>query len=145
MPDAIKQLQRTLEEFKRSPEAPGVELRFMFADLILEHLRKKDWNQKQLAKKANMKESFISRLIHAEANCTLEIVGRIHFALGIHPYIGERPSEDAISNRTTTTSDVSVPASIFCGQTPRNIHGKEYQVQQVGFEILEINRTSLLN
>jgi len=39
--------------------------------------------QKQLAEMADLKESFITRIVHADSNCTFDVAGRILQALGV--------------------------------------------------------------
>lgn len=84
-----KALRKTLADFERTPESRGYELRLDLADLVISHLRRKGWTQKKLAEKANMKESFITRIVHAEQNCTLDVIGRLLFALDIRANLVE--------------------------------------------------------
>lgn len=76
-------LLKILDDFSESAEGTGHTLRLDFADLILLQLRKKGWTQKKLAEAAQMKESFISRIIHGNSNCTFDMAGRILFAMNV--------------------------------------------------------------
>lgn len=77
------EVESLLQEFKGSPESVGIDLRMDLASIILRKLREMKWTQKQLASESGLKASYISRLIHAEANCTFESAGRILHALGL--------------------------------------------------------------
>lgn len=66
-----------------------MDLRLDFADIIIKHLRKSDRSQKELAEIAGITEPAISRLVHADANCTLDTVARVLFALGVKAEIAE--------------------------------------------------------
>ena len=99
---SVKDLLDILNEFKNTPESRGIDLRLDFADIILKQLDEKGWTQKQLAEKIGKKESFISRIIHAESNCTFETVGCILFALDIKVELQEK---------FTVTDDYSVIAA----------------------------------
>lgn len=78
-----RDLLAILDASKRKPQSAGYRLRLQLADLLLRQLRAKGWTQKQLAKAARMKESFITRVIHAESNCTFDVAGRLLFAAGV--------------------------------------------------------------
>lgn len=49
----------------------------------LRHMDGRKLTQKQLAEMADMKESFITRIVHADSNCTFDVAGRILQALGV--------------------------------------------------------------
>lgn len=72
-----------LESFKQKPESRGYGLRLDLAQIVGAAMEEKGWTQKQLAEAAGMKESFVTRIMHAHQNCTLDSVGRILFALGV--------------------------------------------------------------
>jgi len=84
-----KDLLHILAEFEESPESVGIDLRLDLADLVIRHLDGQGWTQKQLAQRTGMQESFISRIIHAESNCTFEVAGRIMHALGVRVQLRE--------------------------------------------------------
>ncbi|MEM9751765.1 MAG: helix-turn-helix domain-containing protein [Planctomycetota bacterium] len=76
-----KNLIDILTEFDDSPAARGFDLRLSFADLVLKRLEELGWNQADLARASGMKSAFISRLVNADQNCTLDTVGRVLHAL----------------------------------------------------------------
>ena len=80
---------RALDGFKRSPEIYGLELRLNLAQIILRELRRRGWTQRDLAERSGLKESYISRVLHSDANCTFDSVGRILFSLGIRATLDE--------------------------------------------------------
>lgn len=99
----VKSLLHSLEDFKKTHESVGLELRLSFAEFIIDQLDQKGWTQKQLAKKAGMKEPAISRVIHSDANCTFETAGKLIWALGIRAKISE------------VTTDVATEAAYSSG------------------------------
>jgi transcriptional regulator with XRE-family HTH domain len=78
-----KELLRLLNEFRNSADGAGHQLRLDLADLVIAKLREKGWTQKQLADATGMKESFVTRIIHSNSNCTFGVAGRILFALDV--------------------------------------------------------------
>ncbi len=78
----IRELLNDLKELRTKPESIGYELRHDLARIILEKLDGKKRTQANLADACRMKPSFLRRVIHFSQNCTFEVAGRIHFALG---------------------------------------------------------------
>jgi len=76
-------VQNALSKFYETPESVGYHFRLNLASIITDYLGDKDWTQKQLADAAGMKESQVSRIVHAESNCTFDTAGRVLFALGL--------------------------------------------------------------
>ncbi len=83
MTTTIDQLQTLLAEYDATADAVGMELRLSFAQIILRRLWQKGWTQKQLAESTGLKESFLSRVLHSDQNCTFETAGKILHALGV--------------------------------------------------------------
>ena len=92
-------LLKDLEDFDKSPESRGYDLRLDLADIILRHLDHNGWTQKKLAEAAGMKPPLLTRVIHGASNCTLDTAGRILFALGIQ---GKLIEADAVNSPGTT-------------------------------------------
>src|SRR5438067_799702 len=86
-PDLLK----ILDDFNRHPESRGYDLRLSLAAIIMRRMKTKNWTQKQLAEAAGMKPSFITRILHADSNCTFDVAGRLLFALGIRAELAEVP------------------------------------------------------
>ena len=86
---SVDDLRKALEEFKRQPKSVGVKLRLDLARVLLRHLNRRNWSQRQLAKLAGMKESFVSRILHSDSNLTFETAGKLLHALGIDASIIE--------------------------------------------------------
>ena len=121
-----KDLLRVLREFEKTPESVGVDLRLDLADLVMKHLDRLGWTQKRLAKQADMQESFISRIINAESNCTFEVAGRIVHALGVQIGIQELPP--ARAGVIPAQASTAAPIVMSAKQTElrqETIHGKE--------------------
>ncbi len=93
-----------LESYENKAESRGYELRLSLADVMLRGLRARGWSQKQLADAAQMKASFINRIIHGDSNCTFDVAGRLLFALGIHVHFVEKAKPDQQVIATTETS-----------------------------------------
>ena len=89
MSQDIQEILRALREYEDTPESWGLELRLNLAEMIISALRRRGWRQGDLARKASMKESFISRVLHSNANCTLDTVGKLIHALGVNAHITE--------------------------------------------------------
>ncbi len=85
----VRDILRELDEYHQTPESHGIKLRLNLAEIILRHIKEKNWTQKELARKTSFKDSFISRLLHSDANCTFETAGRILFALGVEAKLEE--------------------------------------------------------
>jgi len=146
MSQDIQDILRALEEYERTePKSRGLELRLNLAEIVIRHLRQKGWTQRELALRISRKESYISRIVHSDANCTLDTVGRLLFALGVHARLAEEPSSTvgwAVVGKTgerrritpKRVSDVqSVPQSQECTQhRPWNVKEGASQAVAVG-------------
>jgi transcriptional regulator with XRE-family HTH domain len=93
----IDELLRGLEEFKKTPQNAGYDLRLDLADIILRHVDGIHLTQAQLARSAGMKPSFVNRLVHADSNATFDVAGRIFTALGIKAALIEVAGESVAS------------------------------------------------
>jgi transcriptional regulator with XRE-family HTH domain len=80
---STQDILRVLDEYKRKPESYGLKLRLNLAELVIQQLNSNGWSQRDLAQKTGLKEAYISRILHSDANCTFESAGKILFALGI--------------------------------------------------------------
>lgn len=89
MTQDVQEILRALKQYEDTPESWGLELRLNVAEIIISALRRKGWRQGDLAREASMKESFISRVLHSDANCTLDTVGRLFHALGVDAHMAE--------------------------------------------------------
>ncbi len=83
----MKTLQEIAQVRSRDPARIGMQLRLNLAEIVLEEMDRRGWNQKQLAEACGMKPAFIHRIIHSNSNCTFDVAGRIFFALGIKPQL----------------------------------------------------------
>jgi ribosome-binding protein aMBF1 (putative translation factor) len=72
-----------IEQFEQTGESVGLELRLSLSEVILQSLREKGWTQATLARRSGAKESFISRILHSNANCTLDTAGKLLHALEV--------------------------------------------------------------
>jgi len=81
----IESILKGIEEVSDSPEGYALDLRMILADLIMAKLDERGMTQSQLAQLTGWKDSFVSRLIHADANCSTETAGRALHALGLNP------------------------------------------------------------
>lgn len=81
----LDELMQSLQDFESLPDAIALDLKLDFSEIVIQSLRNKGWTQKQLADATGMKEAYISRIVHADQNCTLAVIGKICHALDIKP------------------------------------------------------------
>lgn len=79
----IQSLLDRLHEFENSPQGVGFDLRLDLSDIIVQACMTGGWTHKQIAEKAGMKPSQLSKIVHGSANCTFDVAGRVLFALGL--------------------------------------------------------------
>jgi plasmid maintenance system antidote protein VapI len=103
---------RDLEAFDSKPESTGFDLRLDLSEIILRHLCEHGMTQKEVAARSGMKESFITRLIHSEANCTFDTAGRILHALGIRAKLVVQPQSATAATRPTRVPEQSKSADV---------------------------------
>jgi len=110
-----KELLGLLDEFQNSADGAGYQLRLDLADLVIAGLREKGWTQKQLADAAGMKESFITRIVHASSNCTFDVVGRILYALNVKATLtmhAGRKVHSVLASKPGKSSKASTPRKV---------------------------------
>lgn len=93
----IRELLDDLEEFNRTPESVGYDLRLDLAELVLEELRAKKWSKGDLARAAGMHPPFLTRIVNSASNCTFEVAGRICHALRVRPKLVRAPETFAVT------------------------------------------------
>ncbi len=103
MTNDIRSMLAELDRFDQTSESVGLELRLSLAETILRHLKAKGWTQAMLARKAGVKEPFISRVLHSNANCTLDTAGKLLFALGVRACFEEVAPEEPSEVATGST------------------------------------------
>lgn len=117
----IQQILDALDDYERNdPLSRGLEFRLNLAEIILRNLDKKGWSQGDLARKANLKDSYVSRVIHSNANCTLETAGNLLFALGVDAKIEEQHPQSV-----STKSFVAQTDKFLVYKQQRYPHGQE--------------------
>jgi len=82
-PNLKERASTLLNDFRERSDSVGFYFRLNLMSLLCELMDEKDWTQKQLANAADMQESFVSRVINAESNCTFDVAGRLLFSLGV--------------------------------------------------------------
>src|SRR5579862_4261332 len=90
-------LLKALRSFKETPESFGLQLRLSLSEIILTQLELKGWTQKRLAEQAGVKEPVITRMVHADQNCTLDSAGRVLSALGVRAKLVEERAPGVLS------------------------------------------------
>jgi hypothetical protein len=120
--DVIRDLLGDLERFDQAPESRGHDLRLDLSEIILRHLSKKGWTQKRLAQEAGMKETMLTRIIHAASNCTFDTAGRILFALGIKAKLHEVREASGLPGTASPGYVDAADSTIF--QIQVTTHGK---------------------
>ncbi len=116
----VRDILKVLDEYHQTPESRGMKLRLNLAEIILRHLKQNNWTQKELARKTSFQDSFISRLLHSDANCTFETAGRLLFALGVEAKLEEISEPHLVSGidssgdkQTLLRQDLADGAEIF--------------------------------
>ena len=122
----LQEILQALEKFERTPECRGLEHRLEFAELVIQHLKQKDWSQRDLALKASMKESFISRIVHSDANLTVETIGRIESALDFHLDFKVRSAERHAEGSTDLHLVTADGGRTRIPQQETSDHGQEF-------------------
>lgn len=79
----LEAIRENLSEYKRMPESYGLELRLNLAEIVLAYLKRTGVTQYQLANRAGMDSGRLNQVIHANANCTLDVVGRLLHAMDL--------------------------------------------------------------
>jgi hypothetical protein len=90
---SVRELKDILSQFENTAESRGLELRLSLSEIVLRKLDELGWTQKRLAHEAEMKESFISRVVHSNANWTSDTAGKVLFALGLTARVQEHHPE----------------------------------------------------
>ncbi|UCE60656.1 MAG: helix-turn-helix transcriptional regulator [Phycisphaerales bacterium] len=83
MSKALEHLQQLDEEFERSAEGYGFQLRLDFAEILWRTLNQLGWTQTQFAERSGWSDSFVSNLVHANQNCELDTIGKALHTLGV--------------------------------------------------------------
>lgn len=102
----IKEILDQLAQSKETDEGISMSLRLDFAELILRNLAlKNDWTQARLAQESGLRESYISRVIHSDANCQISTFGKILRALGVRATLVEKPASSVASKEGTSDGE----------------------------------------
>lgn len=78
---SIKDILDAIEAVEATPIGRSIELRMSFSRLVAQRLRELGLTQKKLADKAKKKESYISRVLSGDENCSFDRLAEILFAL----------------------------------------------------------------
>ena len=77
-----KQFAEHLKRVKKTVEGIETSLQLDIADILYHYMERNNINKMQLAKRLQMKEPQLSRILHG-SNSTLKSISRISLALGI--------------------------------------------------------------
>jgi len=111
---STREVLKNLDEFEKTPESDGYDLRLDLAEIILRNLDRNGCTQSQFAEKAKMKAPQLTRLIHAATNWTADTAGRITHALGIKTKLVEvieQPVTQCSSNPSRIWGEVGPRAT----------------------------------
>jgi len=133
---SIKAILDAIEAAESSPLGRSVELRVSFSRLVTERLRELGWTQKKLAEKTRKKESYISRVLNGDENCSFDRAAELLFILGTEAEFRAAPEHvTAVGYRTVSGSNGNQTTGrvtfkeISYGQSPQDI---EWTVQEIG-------------
>ena len=102
----IKEILDRLSQSKETDEGIDISVRLDFAELILRNLdSKEDWTQSRLATESGLQESYISRIIHSDANFQVSTLARIVRALGVRVTLVEVPASSVASKEGTSDGE----------------------------------------
>lgn len=79
----IQSLLGSLDDYKGTAPGISLKLRLSLAEILQSNMKSRGWTQRKLADKTNKKEAYISRVMHSEANCTLDTIAELLFALDV--------------------------------------------------------------
>lgn len=119
-----EQAQQILHEHKEYPGSVGFRWRMSLSTIICQLLDEHEMTQAELARRAGMKDSFVSRIIHGDSNWTCDVAGRLLFALGIR----EGEVDLAIRPKFTidgTSSDVLASFTDINIKAENSTHGQK--------------------
>lgn len=104
--NTIKEILDQLAQSEETDEGIGISVRLDFAELIIRNLDlKEDWTQSRLATESGLKESYISRIIHSDANFQVSTLARIVRALGVRVTLVEVPASSVASKEGTSDGE----------------------------------------
>lgn len=111
---STEDILKRLREYQKSDEGFAHELQLSLADIVFERLGDLEWTQAQLAHAAGMKESFVSRILHAEeSNCTFKTAGRLLRAMGVRARLRIQEKEAVSVSSISTITIGAVEALEF--------------------------------
>lgn len=85
-----RELSERCRDYQKTHEYWAMQLRLDLADLLTDHLRETGITQRELAAACGMKESFLSRIIHSDSNCTFDVAARVLHSIGVKPQLVDR-------------------------------------------------------
>ena len=102
-----------LAKFEQTHHALSQELKLDLSELVVNGLRNKGWTHKQLADAIKTKDTYINRVVHANQNCTLDVIGRLCHVLNIKPKLIDLSETKVIFNQSisktaTTTGELKL-------------------------------------
>lgn len=84
-----EEICEALKEYNATAESVGLALRLNVAELVMRGMNRKGWNRFSLAHKADVSVQTIFQIVHSDANCTLDTIGRLFHALDVKAHIVE--------------------------------------------------------
>ncbi|KKL48063.1 hypothetical protein LCGC14_2329260 [marine sediment metagenome] len=71
------------EKFRNTPPGVALQLRLGLAQIVSQRMDELRWTPIAVAKMSGLEESYIDEVLHANADFTTEIAGKLLFALGL--------------------------------------------------------------
>ena len=112
----FREIHEDIKAFERLPESIGRELRDDLAAIISQHLNGKNWTQSKLAAAAGMKPAYLSRLMHSDQNWTVDVAGRLLFALGIRANLSVQQTSRVVTREYKTSTGVIIETRTQSGE-----------------------------
>ena len=124
MSKVLDRLTKAFDDFDKSPEGYGTQLRLDFAEIIWRSLERNNWSQRRLSREVGLADSVVSNLIHGNKNCTLDTVGKVLYSLGTRAtlqetFIGAATDDAVWRYHATSGGEIEIQTKEYTsGQTP---------------------------
>jgi transcriptional regulator with XRE-family HTH domain len=102
-----RQLVSLFEQTSENPASVGMSLRVQVASELGKLLKQRGWSQAKLALETDIHPGTISEIMHADANVTLDTIGRLLFSLGVGGRFEAIPAAPVITFEESTDGEES--------------------------------------
>ncbi len=104
--------EQRLADAKGSYRYWATQLRLDLSDLIIKKLKATNKPQSWAAEQSGKRESFISRLIHADANFTASVAAKVLFNIGVRPKLVDLEEWETLKKKAESHKSDSLTGNI---------------------------------